>query len=152
MYHIEGHYLTWRLSKIETVGSVDNFKAFSDSEAALIDICACLAVSIARGRRRKPSRKLAMHYPVQVGGIRSHLASGYVARTDHVTVGAASRRRSYAPTPHLFREPTSQRPIMHRNISKSSYLSLPPHLPSTSHYMQRLTARLECPSPPCQSR
>jgi hypothetical protein len=95
--------------------------------------------------------RMAMHHPVQFEGLRSHLALGYVAHTDHVTARAASRRRLLTPTPHLFREPITQRLIMHL-FSTSSYVYLPPPLPSASSYMQRLRTRLECLSPPCQLR
>jgi hypothetical protein len=92
------------------VGSVDGFRfygqyeALRNSEAALIDICTYLAVDLEGRDARMSRRNGAMHHPVKVEGLKSHLASGYVARTDHVTVGAASRRRLFTPTPHLFLE------------------------------------------------
>lgn len=74
--------------RFKIVGLIDgHYEAFRNSQAALIDICTRLTVSITRTRHRKYRRKSAMHHPVQIEGPRSHLASGYVARTDHVTVG-----------------------------------------------------------------
>jgi hypothetical protein len=45
-----------------------------------------------------------MHHSVQVESLKSHLVLEYVARTDHVTVGATSRRRLFTSTPHLYLE------------------------------------------------